>query len=151
MLEEQGRVVALEPGAVWVETMGKSTCSGCSARSGCGQGLMDRLGIRGRRGLVRALTDLELQPGSPVIIGIDEKVLLRGSLLVYLFPLLMLFTSALLVDQISTKESYVILAGLGGFTLSWLIVRLRSKRIAGDPALQPVVLRASLAGPAGSL
>ncbi|MBF3221453.1 transcriptional regulator, partial [Pseudomonas aeruginosa] len=27
MIEEQGRVVATEPGAVWVETVRRSTCS----------------------------------------------------------------------------------------------------------------------------
>ncbi|MBF2948649.1 transcriptional regulator, partial [Pseudomonas aeruginosa] len=37
MIEEQGRVVATEPGAVWVETVCRSTCSSCSANAGCGQ------------------------------------------------------------------------------------------------------------------
>lgn len=45
MIEEQGRVVATEPGAVWVETVRRSTCSSCSANAGCGQGLMQRLGV----------------------------------------------------------------------------------------------------------
>ena len=70
MIEEQGRVVALEPGAVWVETRRKSTCSGCSARNGCGQGLMDQLGVRERRDLVRAVSDLHLQVGDSVVVTI---------------------------------------------------------------------------------
>ena len=145
MIEEPGRVVAVEPGAVWVETQRKSTCSGCSARHGCGQGLMDRLGVRERRGLVRALTERRLQLGDSVIIGIREDMLLRGAVLVYLFPILVLFAAALLAASLSAPEPYVILAGLGGFLLSWLVVRARSLRAAGDCALQPVVLRVMLA------
>ncbi|HAG78271.1 MAG TPA: transcriptional regulator, partial [Pseudomonas sp.] len=37
---------------------------------------------------------------------------------------------------------------LGGFFISWLFVRMRGRRTAADPNLQPVVLRAMLAGPA---
>lgn len=145
MIEEPGRVVAVEPGAVWVETQRVSTCSGCSARNGCGQGLMDRLGVRERRGLIRALSDLNLAVGDPVIVGIRENVLLRGAILVYLFPLIVLFASALVAFKLSAVEPYVMLSGIAGFVVAWLIVRKRSQQTAGDPGLQPIVLRAMLA------
>ncbi|WP_278447476.1 SoxR reducing system RseC family protein [Stutzerimonas kunmingensis] len=148
MIEEPGRVVALDVGAVWVETRRKTTCSGCSAKSGCGQGLMDTLGVREQRGLIRALCDLHLQVGDGVVVGIREDVLLRGAVLVYLLPLIVLIAAASLAAQLSTREPIVILAGLGGFFISWLFVRMRSRRTAADPNLQPVVLRAMLAGPA---
>lgn len=146
MIEEPGRVIALEPGAVWVETQRKSTCTGCSAKNGCGQGLMDQLGVRERRELIRALSDLRLRVGDSVVIGVREDVLLRGAILVYLFPLIALFASALIAAKLSAAEPYVILAGLGGFLISWLIVRKRSQRMADDPELQPIVLRALLVG-----
>ena len=146
MIEEQGRVVAVEPGAVWVETLLKSTCSSCSAKAGCGQGVMDALGIGGRRGHVRALTDLQLDIGDSVAIGVREDILLRGSLLVYLLPLLGLFLGALSMQALGGSEPHMILAGLAGLLCSWLYVRWRSRRTANDPALQPVVLRALLAG-----
>ncbi len=68
MIEEQGRVVATEPGAVWVETVRRSTCSSCSANAGCGQGLMQRLGVGARRARVRALSDLSLRVGDAVVL-----------------------------------------------------------------------------------
>jgi sigma-E factor negative regulatory protein RseC len=148
MIEESGRVVALDDGAVWVETRRKSTCSGCSAKNGCGQGLMDTLGVREQRGLIRALSDLQLQVGDSVIVGVREDVLLRGAVLVYLLPLLMLMAAATLAAQFSAHEPLVILAGFGGFFVAWLFVRTRSRTVASDPNLQPVVLRAMLAGPA---
>lgn len=149
MIEEPGRVIAVEPGAVWVETQRSSTCSGCSAKNGCGQGLMDRLGVRERRGLIRALSDLQLNVGDSVVIGIRERVLLRGAVLVYLFPLIVLLVSALVASELSADEPYVMLSGIAGFFVSWLFVRKRSQKTADDPGLQPVVLRAVLAGMAG--
>ena len=145
MIEESGRIVALEPGAVWVETRRNSSCSGCSVRNGCGQGLLDRLDGHERRGLVRALSDLELAIDDSVIIGIQERTLLRGAVLVYLCPLLGLFGAALAASLLSAVELYVMLAAATGFLVSWLVVRWRTHVVASDPALQPVVVRAMLA------
>lgn len=145
MIEEQGRVVAVEDGAVWVETLRRSTCSSCSANSGCGQGLMDKLGVGQRRGYLRALTDLQLAVGDGVTIGIREDLLLGSALRVYLLPLLGLFAGAMLAEWLALGESFVILAGLSGFFAAWLLVRWRSRRHDHDPACQPVVLRAEVA------
>jgi sigma-E factor negative regulatory protein RseC len=144
MIEEQGRVVALEPGAVWVETLRKSTCSSCSANAACGQGLMDRLGVGRQRGYVRALSQMQLAIGDTVIIGVREDLLVRSSLLVYLLPLLGLFAAALLADGLGLSEPLVILAGLIGLAASWLMVRWRAARVAENPLLHPVVLRTLL-------
>lgn len=145
MIEEPGRVVALEEGAVWVETLRRSTCSACSANAGCGQGLMEKLGVGEKRGYVRALTDLQLAVGDGVVIGIREDLLVSSSLQVYLLPLLGLFAGAMLAQWLALAESFVILSGLGSFLAVWWLVRWHSRRGAADPALQPVVLRAQLA------
>ncbi|SDS68078.1 SoxR reducing system RseC family protein [Pseudomonas oryzae] len=145
MLEEQGRVVAVEEGAVWVETLRRSTCNACSASAGCGQGLMEKLGVGERRGYVRALTDLHLAVGDGVTIGIREELMLGSALRVYLLPLLGLFAAAMLAQWLALAESFVILAALGGFVVVWGLVRRHSRRHETDPACQPVVLRAELA------
>ncbi|WP_455231922.1 SoxR reducing system RseC family protein [Geopseudomonas aromaticivorans] len=145
MIEESGRVVSIEEGAVWVETLRRSTCSACSANAGCGQGLMEKLGVGQRRGYVRALTDLQLAVGDGVVIGIREDLLLRSSLQVYLLPLLGLFAGAMLAQWLALPEAFVILLALGGFSAVWWRVRRLSRRGVDDPAMQPVVLRAQLA------
>lgn len=145
MIEEQGRVVAVEAGVVWVETLRQSTCSSCSASSGCGQGLMNKLGVGRGRGLVRALCDLHLEVGDPVVIGVREELLVRGSLLLYLLPLACLFALALLVQAFGVGEPLVICAGLAGLVLGLQLVRWCSRRVSASPELQPVVVRALLA------
>ncbi len=149
MIEERGQVVAVETGGVWVETLQKTTCSGCSVRSGCGQGLMDRLGVRERRHQVFAASDLLLGVGDHVTVGVPEAALLRGAATVYLVPLLALFASALLASWLSLGEPVVISCGLGGFALAWLWLWRRTLRGGDEASLRPVVLRAMLIDPRG--
>ncbi|MBF7731635.1 SoxR reducing system RseC family protein [Pseudomonas sp. N040] len=150
MIEETGRVVALEEGAVWVETLRKSTCSSCSANAGCGQGLLDKLGVGRQRGFVRVLSDLQLALDDVVVIGIREDLLLRAALLVYLLPILGLLAAALLASSLGLAEGWVILSGMAGLLGAWLVVRWRCRHSEDDPARQPVVLRAMLAGATGN-
>ena len=142
MIEQEGRVVAIEAGAVWVETIRRSACSGCSARAGCGQNIMNGLGVGERRGRVRALNRLDLRIGDTVAVGVREEALLSGSIQVYLLPLVGLFAMALLADHLGASEPWIILSGLAGLAGTWLYIRRRNQRTADDPALQPVVLRA---------
>ena len=149
MIEETGRVVAIEEGAVWVETLRKSTCSSCSANTGCGQGLMDKLGVGRQRGFVRVLSDLQLALNDVVVIGISEDLLLRTAVVVYLLPLLGLLAGALLASSLQLTEGLVILSAMASLLVSWLAVRWHCRRTENDPARQPVVLRALLAGATG--
>ena len=97
MLTETGRVVAVEADGLWVETLRKSTCGSCTARSGCGHGLMNRLG-EGRSSYIRVLPGegdiAACKIDDEVRIGIPEELLLRGSLMVYVLPLLGLLGGA---------------------------------------------------------
>lgn len=154
MIEERGRVIAVESGAVQVETLRRSTCSECSASAGCGQGLLERLGASRGRGRVRALTlpnlaSLKLTPGDEVVLGVDEDLLLKSALLFYLSPLVGLFALALLAARLDLGEPLIIVAGLAGFLLGWLLVRRSVRRHVDDPAMHPVVLRALVGGPPG--
>ncbi len=148
MIEEPGRVVALEDGAVWVQTLRKSTCSSCSANAGCGQGLLDKLAINTSRGNVRALTDLQLAVGDEVVIGVREDLLLRSAVQVYLLPLLALLAGGFIGQRLGLGEPLSILLGLAALLSAGLLVRWRSLRVADDPRLQPVVVRAMLLGSA---
>ncbi|WP_253453964.1 SoxR reducing system RseC family protein [Pseudomonas nitroreducens] len=154
MIHERGRVVAVESGTVQVETLRRSTCSGCSVNAGCGQGLLERLGVTQGRSRVQALispnlASSNLKPGDEILLGVDEHLLLRSALLFYLSPLIGLFALALLAARLDLGEPLIIVAGLAGFLLAWLLVRRHARRHTDDPAMQPVVLRALVGGPPG--
>jgi sigma-E factor negative regulatory protein RseC len=84
-----------------------------------------------------------LRPGDEVIVGLADGVLLRGALLAYLLPVLLLLAGALLGDAAfaGAGEEPVVLAGALGLGLGFLAARVLSQRFRDDPRFQPVVLR----------
>lgn len=143
MLFETGRVVAVEHDSLWVETIRRSTCGSCAAQKGCGYGIINRFTADGRRGYVRVL------PGAvgtracavddEVRISIPEEVILRGSLVVYMLPLLGMLLGAAAAASLSA-DSQDLLAAIGaavGFGLGLSLVRWHAWRHRRDETLQP--------------
>ncbi|MEH6386930.1 SoxR reducing system RseC family protein [Pseudomonas profundi] len=141
MIEEQGRVLSVEDGAVWVETVRRSTCGSCQARAGCGQALLQRLGSGARQGFIRVISDRDYQVGDEIIIGIPEDAVVRGSLWVYVVPLAGLFTSGSLASALSVSELSTIAAAFMGLVAGFGAVRWHARRSVTDQSLQPRVLR----------
>lgn len=142
MIEETARVVAVEDGAAWVETVRRSTCGACSARQGCGHRVIngDSAGSRAR---VRALfaSDTRLSVDDQVMIGIPESMLMRGALRVYLLPLVLLFAGALLGNRLDAGGDMAAVLGLAGLAGGFLYNRWYSNRHEWDSDHHPRVLR----------
>ncbi len=145
MIEESAQVVAAEGDFVWVETQRQSTCGGCAANQACGTATLAKL-FGNRRTRVRALNQSGAQVGDSVIIGLDERALIRGSLAVYALPLLALFAGALIGALLSQRwalEGEALTLGLGvlGLVVGLLWLKNFGQRIHADKRYQPVVLR----------
>jgi sigma-E factor negative regulatory protein RseC len=142
MIEERATVAAVEEGYVWLETQRRSACGGCQASGGCGTAALAKI-WPGRRSRVRAISDMGLQPGDEVMVGLAEGALLRGALLVYLLPLALLLAGAVLGQTVfaGAGEEPVVALGLVGLGLGFLAVRVLSRRLQSDQRFQPVVLR----------
>jgi sigma-E factor negative regulatory protein RseC len=145
MLTESGRVVGFETDGLWVETIRRSTCGTCSAQKGCGHGLLNRIS-EGKRGYIRVL------PGEhpvgyyniddQVLISIPEEVILRGSFIAYVLPLLAMLSGALsAVKWLPGNEDLLAVCGaVGGLVLGYALVRWHGIRHRRDPDFQPVLL-----------
>lgn len=143
MIEERGRVLSVEQGAVWVETVRRSACDSCQARNGCGQSILQRLGLGARSGFIRVLdeqAESRRQPGEEIIIGIPESAVLHGSAVVYLLPLLVLFAGALMAQLAGATEPLIILAGFLGMGIGFAAVRWHGRRTHSNSAFVPHVL-----------
>ena len=142
MIEEQARVMETGKGYAWVEIERRSACGSCQAGDGCGTATLAKF-WSGRRVRTRALSELPLQSGDEVIVGLADGVLLRGALLAYLLPLALLLAGALLGEAAfaGASEELVILSGALGLGLGFLAVRAMSRRFREDVRFQPVVLR----------
>ncbi len=145
MLTESGRVVGFETDGLWVETIRRSTCGTCSAQKGCGHGLLNRIS-EGKRGYIRVL------PGEhpigyyniddEVLISIPEEVILRGSFIAYVLPLLAMLAGALsAVNWLPGNEDLLAVCGaVGGLVLGYALVRWHGILHRRDPDFQPVLL-----------
>lgn len=142
MMNETGRVVAVEEDGLWVETIQRSTCGSCAARNGCGQNLMARL--LGHTSylwvLLEGRSSEDYRPGQEVSIGVPEAVVVRGSLFVYLTPLLAMIAGAGALQHLTGSDGWSALGALAGLALGGLVVRWQAHRTRRDPRLQPVLL-----------
>jgi sigma-E factor negative regulatory protein RseC len=146
MLEETARVVRIDTDGVWVETQRRSTCSSCSAQTGCGTATLARV-LGSRRSRVRVVSDLALRVGDRVVIGIREQALVRGSLAVYAVPVALLLLGAV-VGELGAKrflwqsaELASSVLGVAGLLAGLWWLKGFTRRIRDDRHYQPVVLR----------
>ncbi len=145
MIEEQGRVIDVRDGYVWVETQRRSSCDKCSANTGCGTSVLSKV-LGQRRTRVRALDPLGAKTGDDVVIGIEDAMLLRSSLAAYLVPLLGLMLGAVCGGALASRlgisnEIGSILCALAGLAAAIVWLTYHSRRTAHDRRYQPVVLR----------
>ena len=146
MIEETAIVTRTEGQWAWLQTERNSSCSKCSAQSGCGISLLDKFG-KPRQQLVKALNRANAHSGDQVIVGLDEQALVRGSAVVYLSPLLGLFGGAALAEALAPYNSLLateptsILLGIAGLAAGLLHLWRYSQRNNADPRYQPIVLR----------
>lgn len=148
MLEERGRVVAVEAGVVWVETQRRGSCGQCAAQASCGTSVWQQA-LRPRAHHLQARTGA-LQPalGDWVVLGVADGVVLAGALVLYLVPLAALLLGAGLGEWLGGREGTSILGAVAGLGLGLGVVRWRSRWEAGRAERQPVVLRIERPGAA---
>ncbi len=148
MIEETAHVVEAEGEYAWVETQRRSSCGSCAVK-GCGTGALSKI-FGGRSQRLKVLNPVHAKPGDQVVLGIREWDLLKGSLTVYLLPLLTLFGGALLGEVLAPQwggeaETLSVLFGVlglgGGFVWLWRYNRV----LASKGQLVAVILRNSAA------
>lgn len=143
MIEELAVVVKIENHQVWVESGQTSGCGGCQQKASC---TTNAIGSVLKKKSVPVDCDIQLKTGDEVVVAIDENLLLRASLLLYLMPLIALFTGAGIADwMLSDNGQYADLwiagSALLSFLLSlWLINKAQRLLILNYYA-RPVVIR----------
>lgn len=142
MIEERARVTRVDDDAIYVDTLRKSTCSGCKASAGCGNALLDSL-FTGKNQSMRVLPADGIKQGDEVIIGLREDALLRGSFAVYSVPLLLMLFVSMLASFLfpDVTDGWIVLAGLSGLFAGFFWLKIYSAKIHHDARYQPVVLK----------
>lgn len=142
MLEENGRVVRIDSGSVWVETIKQSACSSCSAQKGCGQSMLAKIGD-GKRMQIQVDNPQQLEVGvdDEVTLGVGERSFITASFLVYLLPLMVMFVFSVTAQASGLSEPKVILSAGLGLAGGFLLTRFASGLISRNCSYHPVLLR----------
>ena len=104
MIETPALVVSTDDTYAYVEPYSGGSCSSCSTTGSCGTAIFGKIFTQKPR-VFRALNSIQAKAGEPVVIGLQEGVLLTSSLMVYMIPLLFIFAGAILASLAgSTRE-----------------------------------------------
>lgn len=142
MIEESAVVVKIANHQVWVESAQNSACGGCLQKASCSA---SAIGSVLKKKSVPVDCDMQLKIGDKVTVAIDENLLLRASLLLYLLPLIALFAGAAIANWLLPVDANAADLWLAGsavlsFLVSlWLINKAQSLLIMGYA--RPVVVR----------
>ena len=142
MILETGRIVAVEPQGLWMETIQRSTCGSCQAQKGCGHSALTKFGASASYlwVLLEGRDSNQYQIGNNVEIGVPEDVIAKGSLFVYMIPLISMITSTATAHHYLLNDGATAFCALCGLLLGAAIVRIGSYLIRFDSRLQPVLI-----------
>lgn len=142
MLKETGRVIAVKEDSLWVETIKRSTCGSCVAEKGCGQTLLQKIGAKPTylRIPLENNSRYQYHVNDVVAIGIPDDIIVKGSLLIYLLPLIFLLVFSGLAHTFKSNDFLSIVAGIIGFTLGCLVIRWHSYHYRNDKRHQAYLI-----------
>lgn len=130
MIKELATVTGLRASALEVETVSRSTCASCSARSGCGQSLLARVfgqSTSANRLWIPLSERLTPEPrvGDRVTLNVREQDLLRATVLLYLVPTVLIVAGAVGAHLLSGTDWGAIAGAVGGGLLGFFLARRR--------------------------
>ncbi|MEW7975888.1 MAG: SoxR reducing system RseC family protein [Candidatus Sedimenticola endophacoides] len=139
MLEETGTVVEANEDSVVVETQSRSACSQCSSGI-CGTSAIAKL-FEFKANRVTLPNSLGARIGQQVVVGIQDALLVRASLLAYLLPLLIMFALVLFAKSAGASDGQLAVLAPAGLLLGlWMVRRLSARRSTNDE-YHPTLLR----------
>jgi len=156
MIETDGVVTAVEGGKAWVEAGRRSACGHCDASGSCGGSLFSEL-FGNRPVRIEVDNTLKVKIGDRVILGLPERVMLSGSIRLYLLPLIGLFFGAVAGEFYASRlsaeftEPWAILGGLFGLTAVLLFLHRISSTEETREKARAVIVRKVSAGVAVGL
>lgn len=144
MIEQNATVLSVAGHRAVVSARGSSGCGACASGGGCGVGVLGRL-FGGRSSELEAEAPFPVEAGDEVVIGLREDALLRGSLWVYLVPLVAFILGAVVgqtvADNIGAGEGFAIIGALAGGLAGARLAAAHARARRDDSLYRPVILR----------
>ena len=151
MIEERAIIVSLDSeisaaestatdSTATLEIERKVACGLCGQTRGCGNSIWGKL-FAHQSTAFKAQNRINAKVGDSVIVGINEKALLKSALLLYILPLATMLIGAILATQLHDTNGYAMLGALVGLVLGFVWVKGHSMSSSYFKLQQPVILR----------
>lgn len=122
MIEEYAVVTGRSDRQATLEVERRTACGLCGQKRGCGNATWGKL-LGHKSQAFSADNPIGANVGDSVIVGIDERAVLRSALFLYAVPLLGLLLGTVLADIFFKNEFYVMLSAASGLVLAFLWVK----------------------------
>lgn len=140
MASEEGIVVRIDAAGAWVKTIRGDACESCSSKAGC-----HALG-GGEEMEVAVVNPIGARVGERVVIKMDTPAFLKGTFLIYVFPILLLVGGAAVGEWISPSSAAAsplpsIGCAFGGLALGLVLMKIIANRLARRDDYRPRIVR----------
>jgi len=145
MIEEQAQVVDIKGSQLLLQAQTQSACGSCAVNKGCGTSLLAK--VLGRKLThFQAENNINAKIGDTVVVGIAEDALLKGSLMMYIVPILSMLIFALLADvwlvqQSAYRDLTIAALSISGLISGSVLSRWYFSQKSSFGLFAPVVLR----------
>jgi sigma-E factor negative regulatory protein RseC len=148
MIEERAIILSLDNTSsdstasttATLEIERKTACGLCGQTRGCGNSIWGKL-FAHQSTAFKAQNRINAKVGDSVIVGINEKALLKSAMLLYMLPLATMLIGAILAKRFSTTELGAMLGAATGLVLGLLWVKGHTVSSNYFRLQQPVILR----------
>jgi len=141
MIEENGKVIAVDGAFAVIETQARSACGHCNVGDSCGTSVLAGLFSK-RRNNVRLENHLNLCVGDYAVIGINESVLLTTAIMAYMLPIALMIAFAVVANMAGIGDGINFLFSMLGLFAGMHISNriMRNKDLQDGTQSQQIVL-----------
>ena len=147
MLEERAIILSISTSryqanetTATLEIERKTACGLCGKTRGCGNSIWGKL-FAHQSTAFKAQNRINAKVGDSVVVGINERALLKSALLLYIVPLVTMMIGAILMNQFLHNNAVAILSALAGLVLGFIWVKGHTTASRYFLEQQPVILR----------
>ena len=147
MIEERAVILSLDTASsdqsneiATLEIERQSACGICGQTRGCGNSIWGKL-FAHQSTAFKAQNRINAKVGDSVIVGINEKALLKSAMLLYILPLATMLIGAILAKHFVATELSAMLGAVAGLVLGLLWVKGHTMSNNYFKLQQPVILR----------
>ena len=147
MIEERAVILSvsqnnhnLSDSTATLEIERKTACGLCGKTRGCGNSIWGKL-FAHHSTAFKAQNRINAKVGDSVIVGINERALLKSALLLYIVPLVTMMTGAILMNMYLQNNAGSMIGALVGLVTGLVWVKGHTAASQYFLQQQPVILR----------